>query len=421
MSLPAEVYLKVLSNLRPLDLAVLSRCSRSQKQIVLPILYKTLSLQLWGGDPDGSSTLLLRTLSANPQLRYYIREVEVVNASSTLWTSGHSKLLGILLCSILTHPDRITSFRWKAGLLQTHIFFPGLVALECTQILNWTDVLWVRWHLLHCPSLKSLRLHLSKRISRHAGQWFLSQLSLRHAKDLCLQGADLSAMNIDVVDSLESLELKLCHGLDAFLARMISHGVPQSLKVLRIAGNITLKRLECFLSTVASRVQLEELSLRIGGVAETASTRFIRAIAPKVSNLVLDFRRDLCDPRTSVKYSIKDFQDMVSSLPMLTSVGVALDLRNPKYIRRYQRTKLEKGGFMEKSNLKSIHLRGHCVPLKRCIGDAKHLADPFAEISILLDHGSRLRKYNFKQKSYELTGVSDEERSQLSTDLYGIY
>lgn len=76
---------------------------------------------------------------------------------------------------------------------------------------------------------------------------------------------------------------------------------------------------------------------------------------------------------------------------------------------------------MEKSNLKSIHLRGHCVPLKRCIGDAKHLADPFAEISILLDHGSRLRKYNFKQKSYELTGVSDEERSQLSTDLYGIY
>lgn len=336
--LPPEVYSNVLSNLHPSDLAALARCSKSQYHLVLPILYKRLSLHLRSGDPDLSSTLLLQTLSTSPRHRYFIRHVEVVNTSPTFWTLGHSKIFGILLSSILTHPDRITSFTWKAGQLQTHIFFAELAALECTKILGMTDLLWARWHLMYCRSLKSIRLHLSKRVSPQAGQWFLSQLSLQGVKCLCLQGADLSAMSVDVVYSLESLELKLCNGLDVFLARLVSYGVPRTLKVLKLAGNIGLQSLEYLLSAVAAKAQLQELSLRIGGVSSCLPTKIVRELAPRLSTLVLDFRRELSDPRTSVKYTIQDFQDLIRDLPLLKSVGVALDLRNPKY-RRYQRTR----------------------------------------------------------------------------------
>lgn len=338
MTLPGEVYLIILSHLRQSDLATIARCSKSQSQIISPILYKKLCIQLRSGDPDHSSTALLRTLSATPRLRYYVRQVEINNGSSTFWTAGHSKLLGILLSSILTSPERITSFVWRAGLLQTHIFFPELAALECTKILNKTDLLWVRWHLLYSHSLRVVRLSLSKRISQQAGHWFLSQLSLPNVRELSLQGADLWSLNIDVINSLESLELKLCHGLDYFLERAVSHGIPKSLKVLKIAGNVSLLSLESFLEAVTSKAQLETLSLRIGGVTGFLSTKTVQAFAPKLSTLVLDFRHSLSDPRSSIKYTIKDFQEIIKEFPLLKSVGVPLDLRNPKCMR-YQRTK----------------------------------------------------------------------------------
>ena len=342
MDLPVEVFLNVLSNLCPSDLATLARCSRSQCQMVLPILYKTLSVQLRSGSPDPSSTLLLRTLSVNPRLRYYVRQVEVVNASSTFWTAGHSQLLGILLSSILTYPDRIKSFTWKAGLLQTHIFFPGMEALECTKIMNKSELLWVRWHLLYSHSIKSIRLHLSTRVCQQAGQWFLSQLSLRNVQNLSLHGADLSMLNIDITKSLKSLELKLCHGLNHFLTQLVSYGVPDSLKSLKLAGNMVLTSLEFFLSAVASNTRLEDLSIRIGGVTRCLSTKFVQALAPQLSSLVLDFRQDLSDPRSSFKYTVKDFQDIIKGFPLLKSVGIALDLRNPK-CSRYRRTKFGVG------------------------------------------------------------------------------
>lgn len=84
----------------------------------------------------------------------------------------------------------------------------------------------------------------------------------------------------------------------------------------------------------------------------------------------------------------------------------------------------QKGTSLECSSLEYLHLRGHCVPWQRSVLDAKHLARPFVKsgrFSVLLDHGSRLRKFNFNKKSYVSTAVSDDERLQLSTDLYGIY
>ena len=338
MVLLAELYLHVLSYLPPSDLAALIKCSRAQRDVVTPILYKHLPLQLRSGDPDRSSELLMRTLATNHHLRYFIRQVEIVNPPCSIWTLGHSKLLGILLSAILTHPDRITSFTWRAGLLQTHVFFPRLTKLECTKIANITDLLWARWHLLYCRTLTSVRLHISERVYRDAGRWFLSQLDLPHLQHLSLRGADLSNLRIDIACSLHSLELNLCEGLGGFLARLVSHGSPVSLKCLKIAGNIALTTLEYFISAVSSKSQLEELSLRIGSVNGCLSTTFIQSVAPGLTCLVLDFRRDLFDPRSQVKYKMEDFQNIIRGFPQLKAIGLPIDLQNPK-CRRYQRTK----------------------------------------------------------------------------------
>ena len=348
MGLPAEIYLHVLSYLVPSDLAALARCSRSQCRVVTPVLYRNLSLQLRSGDPDRSSTVLLRTLAAKSPLRYFIRHVEIFSPPSGIWTFGHSKLLGILLSTILTHPERITTFRWKAGLLQTHIFFPELTTLECTKIANVTDLLWVRWHFLYCRSLKAIRLYLSERVYKDAGPWFLSHLSLPHLQHLSLRGADLSNLAIEVVGSLRSLELNLCLGLGGFLARIVSHGPPSSLKSLKIAGNISLTTLGHFVAAVTSKSQLEELSLRIGSVNAYLSTTFIQSLVPGLISLVLDFRQDLYDPRSQVKYNIRDFQNIIRGFPLLRFLGLAVDLRNPKF-RRYQRAK-----FVVSANYKHI-------------------------------------------------------------------
>jgi hypothetical protein len=223
---------------------------------------------------------------------------------------------------------------------------------------------------------------------------------------------------------------------------LVLSGIPPPLKSLKLAGNIDLESLEFFLTAVASTVQLEELSLRIGGVTSLVSYQLIQALGPRLSTLVLDFRRELSDPRSSLRYGFEKFQIIVSDFPLLKRIGLALDLKNPKFIR-YQRSKfaasshaivlydvgrtnrnVQKDGVAEKSNLECIHLRGHCVPLKRYILDAKHLAGTFAHrgpFSVFLDHGSRLRKLNFAHKSFESVFASEAERMSLSTDLYGIY
>lgn len=338
--LPIEVYLNILSFLNLSTLAAVARCSKAQYEIVLPILYRKLSVRLRSGDLHCSSSLLLRTLSTTPHLRYHIRDVEIINDESAYWCSpAYSKLLNVLLLGILTHPDRIISFNWKAGPLQNHVFFPEMAALECGKILNMTDLLWVRWHLLCCRSLRSVRLNIASRLASITGAWFLSHLSLAHVCELSLRGADLTTMDADL-RSLETLELNLCHGMDDFLTRLIASGVPKSLRVLKLAGDISVGRLAVLLSAIVSKVRLDTLSLRIGGVPDLLSPKLIKGLAPAVSTLTLDFREILHDPRTSVKYTVQDFQDIVEALPMLTSIGIALDLRNPKFAR-YQRLKFK--------------------------------------------------------------------------------
>lgn len=76
---------------------------------------------------------------------------------------------------------------------------------------------------------------------------------------------------------------------------------------------------------------------------------------------------------------------------------------------------------MKSAGLQHLHLRGYGVPLQRSVGDAKHLARHFAEsrgLTVFLDHGLRLRKLN---RSCEFLVATDDERSLLSTDLYGPY
>ena len=84
----------------------------------------------------------------------------------------------------------------------------------------------------------------------------------------------------------------------------------------------------------------------------------------------------------------------------------------------------QKQDLMASSKLEVIHMRGYCVPIKRAILDASHLAGPFRDrtgFRVLLDHGYRLRKVcelRLGTKSGVLTTATEEERAALSADLY---
>lgn len=434
MNIPAELLLQVLSYLDSPELAKLSRCSKRYHQIITPILYTNLSVRVASGSLDASSESLLQSLISRSDFRAFVRQVEITSGSYEGWGSNHSKLLSILLSSILTNPKCITSLVWKASGLPIRIFFPELASIECTRVADSTDLLWLKWHLMCCP-LKSVRICLSTLASQRAGHWFLSNLQWPHVQHLFLQGADLTRMNSSSLECLDTLDLKFCHGLDDFLAFLISNGVPKSLKVIRITGYVDVTLLERFL--VNTTRSLSELSLRIGGASRVLDVRVLAALAPSLSILILDFRRHLDDPRLLAKYTAEDFQAIIRCFPLLKSIGVAMDLRNPK-CRRYRRVNLavspaflaifpaesdklkQKGLSFQASCLEYLHLRGCSRPLKRSILDAKHLAAVFTDkrhFKVLLDHGKRLKKLEFRQHSYASMEASQMERVSLSTDL----
>lgn len=258
-----------------------------------------------------------------------MRKLEVISGPYDDWSAGYSKLFNIYLSSVVKDPRRITSLRWKASGLPIRNFFPRLASLECTRIVGLTDLLWFKWHLMCCP-LKSVSLTLSIQASQTAG-WFLSSLRWPYAQRLCLQGADLTRMSSDALGSLRVLDLKFCHGLDNFLAYSVSNGLPQSLRILRLTGYVPVPLLERLFSN--TKTPLAELSLRIGVKSSTFVP--LPTWAPSLSNLVLDFRRQIGNSRSLIKYTLKDFQAILQNFPHLISIGVGIDLRN-----RYQRLNL---------------------------------------------------------------------------------
>ena len=340
MRLPAELYPLLLSHLDCADIAAIAQCSKTHYDLAIPVLYSGLFIHLRSGDPDYPTTSLLQTLSGRSHLRYFIRRVEVYNVSSTYWTAGPSKLLGVILSTILTCPDRIRSFSWRTNALHTSVFFPNLEDIECTRIQHFSEMLWVKWHLQYCRCLRSVRLRLSGRVSWQAGAWLFADVSLPRVQQLCVQGVDLCTVDTDTIGLLKVLDLKFCENLRGFFARLISSGIPNSLRSLKITGDIDMPSLRQFLAVIAKSVLLEELALRIGGVHTTMSTKHFVSHAPRLSSLVLDFRRDISDPRTSVRYAVSDFETIIKDFPMLKAVGLAVDLKNPRY-SRYHRTKLQ--------------------------------------------------------------------------------
>lgn len=434
--LPAELHDLILSFLPRADLSRLARCCRLLQDIATPLLYRSLLVNLRSGDPDCRSTKLLQVLSHYPPLRHYMRDVEIANASFTFWTAGHSRLLGIVLSTIFTFPHRIRSFSWKASGLFTRFCFANLEKLECTNLQSNDELSWVRWHLENCTSLRTLRLRLTMRLSPQAGCWLLSGLSLPRIEVLSLQGIDLSCVDPAGVlgPSVQSMELEYCVGVDHFLRRIATCESLPKIRSLRLAGSVSVDLLNQLLFRLAQTACLRELSLRIGSASQRICIKCIQPHAPELTRLILDFRQNIIDPRSSVLYGAQELQEILQTFPFLTTLGLPLDLK-AKSSGRYRRAKLDvctrplnlnssanllQLSALRKTSLTTLHIRRHCVDWRRHVRDAKHVAAPFrvkGGFNVFLDHGSRLRKMVFEPETSYFCNATDEDKQALCAEL----
>lgn len=438
---PVEVYDLILSFLSPAELARLACCCSFLHELVLPHLYKHLQIDLRSGDPDVPTTKALQVLSRNTMLRRSIRSIAMANAPYTFWTAGHSKLLSIVLSTILEFPERIRSFVWKSSLPFTKASFPNLQVLHCSNVQSNSELEWVRWHLTNCPSLETLHLGLTRRSSPFTGSWLLSGVRQPRLRALSLQGMNLSDVEPGELlgSQIQSLQLKYCQGMDQFLCRLQDREISAQLKILRLTGIASVHVLQQFLFQLGKNVCLEELSLCIGSTAHSICLRCIQAHAPALRLLVLDFRYLMQESTTSIPYSLETFQDILQHFPRLESLGLPLDM-NDRSAAKYKRLKFKVSHYLLGSprsfgltscshsqlsvlrtgTLRTLHIRRHCSPWRRFVNDAKHAAAPFRRhgtFQVLMDHGARLRKLVYSPETSYFCQATDSERQALCTDL----
>ncbi|KAL7940391.1 hypothetical protein V8C42DRAFT_356291 [Trichoderma barbatum] len=374
-NLPLEL-LELICGLLPLeDLASVSRCSMLFKNLATPMLYRSLDILMRSGIPNRKTSCVLQTLVRN------------ISLHATFWTAGHSAFLNIILSEILDSSVQVK-------------VFPALTSLRCTKIYSYKELDWIRWHLVN--------------YIEHA----LENAQLRYLKSLRLELVDLSVFAKPVLSSVHALELNSCPGANIFLDRLAESRQKIGLKSLRLTGNIQPGTIYRFLFSLDSSSKLEELSLRIGSVTECLDIRKIYSSHPNLRILVLDFRESFKDPRSAIKYCLNDLQDIIRLFSSLEYLGLPLNIRDANF-SKYKRENYTNSDVLQGSNLKLLHIRGCCVPMRRTLVDAKHIAKPFRQsgyFRVLLDHGSRLRKIVFGIKAQTFTSPNQLERYRLYTD-----
>lgn len=331
-SLPIELQLLIFNSLSSADLAAISQCSRFFYKLATPLLYQHLNVIMKSGNPDAKTTAMLQTLCKNVLMQSFIRTVTVTNVDGTFWTAGHSTLLNIILRPILQASERIKSLSWKTSQIYTELVFPRLKSLECTKIYHQRELEWIRWHLLYCKSLVHLHLAFTAPFSRLDILNIFNNVQLHKLKILRLELVDLSIFTTPILSSIHTLDIKSCPAAKTFLHRLLVLRQATCLKSLRITGDIPLPIIHNFISKLRLGC-LEDLYLYIGNALEYFDFHSLKPHYQSLRSLVLDFRQRLKDSRSVIRYSINDFQNILTLLPSLESLGLPLDIRDTNSLR----------------------------------------------------------------------------------------
>ncbi|KAH6956043.1 hypothetical protein BKA56DRAFT_502754 [Ilyonectria sp. MPI-CAGE-AT-0026] len=265
-------------------------------------------------------------------------------------------------------------------------------------------------HSLVTPLLyKKLTLHFRAGVPERGTESALRVLS----HHLSLQCVDLRMVKSSL-GTFRNLELNLCPGTDRFLEQLEGHN---ELKSFRLAGHVSDSTLSTFLGKLGRSCQLEELALRIGNCSNNVNIALIRPHFQSLKLLVLDYRREITDSRSSKKFHFHQVQALLHMCPHLEFLGLPVEFRDAQG-RRGRRKDI----MVLPLPLRHLHLRGHCVPMDRTLKDAKyHLKCLRLDetLTLFVDHGSRTRKHAFGGDRFAgRLEVTQQEKNRFCLDLY---
>lgn len=357
-SLPVEVYWILARYLSTSDLSSLVRCSRLNRKRAQPLLYQTLQLNFTSGIVDCSTMLVLRTLSTNLQLGGLVRSIDILHRGNTYnWSLGHSQLLSPVLSAIMLAPERVTTFSCECPWVTGAQPFPNLRSLIHKNIRSKAELEWVQWHLSHCSQLGSVILSIPA-WNLIPGTTFFENTLLTHLKELSLHGFCVSELVPARTWNLCNLDLNLCPGADRLIQRLLETKKLSSLKVLRFAGHLSRHSFSELLSYLGKMCELEELSLRLGGLSHLAGKsgaissvhhtevmansneadepvrRLRSSLLKNVMNhgkmlrlLVLDIREVIDQPQSCMRFDLYGVQKLIGSCPKIEFIGMPVNLQ----------------------------------------------------------------------------------------------
>ncbi|KAH7233939.1 uncharacterized protein BKA55DRAFT_598125 [Fusarium redolens] len=243
--------------------------------------------------------------------------------------------------------------------------------------------------------------------------------------------------------NLRNLDLNLCPGADRLIQRLLETKKLSSLKVLRFAGHLSRHSFLELLSYLGKTCELEELSLRLGGLSHLAGKsgaissvhhtevmansneadepvrRLRSSLLENVMNhgkvlrlLVLDIREVIDQPQSCMRFDLYGVQKLIGSCPKIEFIGMPVNLQASGG-QRYRRMNYEKNIHLSARQLKAFHLRGDYRPFSRTLNDAKHVSKPFrnrSDFEIFIGHYDKLRKVSFNLKGErKFLNVKEEE------------
>ncbi|KAG7408742.1 hypothetical protein Forpe1208_v012474 [Fusarium oxysporum f. sp. rapae] len=192
--------------------------------------------------------------------------------------------------------------------------------------------------------------------------------------------------------------------------------------------------------------QLEELSLRLGGLSHLAGKtdsgvfvhgtgvmadpndddkpiRDLRSLvldkitsrSKTLKSLVLDIREVIDQPQSSMRFDLHGVQRLIGSCPIIEFIGMPVNLRASGG-HRYRRMNYAKNIHLSARELKAFHLRGDYRPFTRTLNDAKHVSRPFRSRSgfeVFMGHYDKLRKVSFDIKGEQRFLRYSSDRTEL--------
>ena len=360
-----ELKIMICGYLSTNDLSSLSCCSREWWDIVKPILFQDLNIVFEHHKLCKSSELLLEVFVQDPDYCKYLRSIHVNEKTPYSACPSALKVLESCLRVVMKRSCCLTIFSWALSqetdprtfnvvpqsvreiavqrpLLYSHSGtlekkFPHLLKLDRGKVRSSEDLRWIYWHIKHCSSIRSLRVH-SRRFQVQNSLTILigeEYELLSRLQDLSFEAMDVSKLRLQNIQRLERLELRRCSGTKEALTNfMIYNSTGNRLKSLSLTPlDEAFEEVQAYLAWLSQYRQLRELVLLMTG-RMTLPVQSILLHAKSLKFLVLETRQIINEASTAISYSIEDLELLTHGCIHLVALGLPVQIEERQNLGR---------------------------------------------------------------------------------------